>query len=266
MRKSIFLSIIFVVLSFPISAQTGSIFNKMGERGGRDRSNSTLIGIKAGVVMPKVSYNNIEFNNIEQDILLKPSFGLFIDYPLTNSLSIAPEFLYTSRGVNHADFIYRNVYNASYILMADYINLKIPLIYRFKVNSFFHPYIFAAADMAMCVNAIADYVIDYEMSVIDIHDNLSLGSDYNLYDLGLTVGLGFRFNFNFRRFSVVAKIDAAYNIGLLDTYGTEVVHSIDPDLKRYNRPMELMLSIGIPLKFSQPDACSTFNGKYDKYF
>ncbi len=266
MKKSIFLSIILFVLSFTVSAQTGSVFNKIGERGSRDRSNSTIIGIKAGIVVPKMLYNNEEFNDIVQDILLKPSFGLFVDFPLTNSLSIAPEFLYTSRGVSHADFIYRNKYDASFVLMANYIDLKIPFIYRFKVSNFIHPYIFAAADMAMCLNATEDYVIDYESSVIDIHDNLSIGRDYNMYDLGVTLGLGFRFNFNFKRFSIVTKVDAAYNIGLLDTYGAEVLHTVDPDLQRYNRPIELMLSIGLPLKFSQPDACSTFNGKYDKYF
>lgn len=249
--------------SLTVSAQSGSVFNKFGEKNRSDRSNTTMIGLKVGVVMPRVSYNSAEFKGIPQKMFFKPAFGLFVEFPLTSSLSVAPELLYASRGVNHDNFLYREVDTASYVLTANYIDLRIPLVYRFKVNDFFQPYIFMAADMAFCMNATADYTIS---GVSYGSGQLNVPLHYKRFDISALLGLGFRLNFNFRRFTLTTKLDVGYNIGFVNTFGKEVPNVVDPDLKRRNRPIECMLSIGVPLKFSQPDACLDFNQKYDRYY
>lgn len=253
--RSVLLIIILFFTSIDLNAQVGPVFNKF--KGRKDRTNVVMIGAKGGVIIPKVTYNSTIFNEIPQELLLKPAFGLYIDIPLSRKVSFSPEVLYTSRGVNHADFIYREIYDASYVLMANYVDLRLPLSYRFRLSNFIQPYFFIAADLAFCLNATADYMINYEANLIDIHDELLLPDDYKSFDISALLGLGFRFNFNINRSVITTKIEVAYNFGMIDTYGTETANVVDPELSRYNRPIECMFSIGIPLKRSQKDACST---------
>ena len=119
--RSVLLIIILFFTSIDLNAQVGPVFNKF--KGRKDRTNVVMIGAKGGVIIPKVTYNSTIFNEIPQELLLKPAFGLYIDIPLSRKVSFSPEVLYTSRGVNHADFIYREIYDASYVLMANYVDL-----------------------------------------------------------------------------------------------------------------------------------------------
>ena len=80
-----------------------------------------------------------------------------------------------------------------------------------------------------------------------------------------------RFNFNFNKFSMLMKIEAAYNYGIMDTFskmehdGTTPpvnVNAYNTTGKRLTRGLECCISIGIPLKFAEKDACSNFKDLY----
>ncbi|MBO7073624.1 MAG: hypothetical protein J6W12_01750, partial [Bacteroidales bacterium] len=76
------------------------------------------------------------------------------------------------------------------------------------------------------------------------------------FDLSLAFGVGIRCNIHFQVFTLVLKLDGSYNLGLLNTNGAKESVYVDnlayhvKDASRYNRGLEVMFSIGLPLKFN----------------
>lgn len=267
MKKNILL-LILLITAIDLSAQTqnGTIFNKFyGRNGAKERDNVVMIGLKGGLIAPRMAYNVQEFKELDQTLSFKPAFGFFVEIPIIEKVSVAPEIMYMTRGVNHDNFLFRNRYDAKYLLSSTYIDFRLPFIYRLRFNKFFQPYAFIAPDVAFCLNANYEYSIyQGETEMLNIKDDMVIPNDYNSLDLSVLVGLGFRLNFNFRTFTIATKFDVGYNFGVINTYGYAVENIVAPDLKRYNRPLEFMFSIGLPLKFLEHDACAPFGKEYKK--
>ena len=166
------------------------------------------------------------------------------------------------------DFMFRNTYHEIDEISTQYIDIRIPVTYYFMTYNIVNPYVFVAADFSICyagtvsksypdTNGFPNYTIDVTVS----------DAVMKPYDISAVAGLGVRFNIPFEVFSLVIKLDAAYNMGLLNTIPTKkgypkgdpidvYAYTYEKGEARKNNGFEFMISIGIPLKFNfAHDAC-----------
>jgi hypothetical protein len=124
-------------------------------------------------------------------------FGLFLEIRLNSGFSIQPELLYSMQGskinVELRDSIDFDplVYNNSSYTFTNKINyINAPIMAKFDVTKVFN----------IAVGPQLGYFINAK------NENREIKSDFNQFDLGLNMGVGFTFN------KVI--IDLRYNIGL----------------------------------------------------
>lgn len=264
MRKSIVF--LFLMFSFVgLSAQERSVLNMF-----QVKQDPVMYGVKVGVSVPRVAYNLDEYSEIEQMFSVRAAFGLLVDIPLNPYLSIAPEVMYMERGVNHEQFVFRNRYDARFVLTSRYIDLRVPFIYKFNVLKNFQPYIFAAPDVAMCVGGKMQYDIvnvsekdDYASFYID--QSLTT-ADISQFDISVLVGVGARYKIKTKESVVVVKLDVGYNIGLINNFGVTPDYITKETGKRFNRPFECMLSVQMPIRIDNFKQCNDFGSKYDRWY
>ncbi len=141
-------------------------------------SSTFKFGVKGGVNFSNLYTQNVESNNI----LIGFNVGIFAKVPITESLAIQPELLYTTKG---AKLTYNNYFvNSSAKFNLNYVELPILLV----VNLTDHFNIHAGPYVAYLIEGNATN--DSQGTLFDIQNNLK-NEDYNKFDTGLSVGLGF---------------------------------------------------------------------------
>lgn len=161
-------------------------------QGSSDSSNFKF-GIKGGVNFSNLYTQNVESNNV----LTGFNLGIFAKLPITSSFAIQPELLYTTKG---AQLTYNNYFvNGTAKFNLNYIELPVLLVVNLTNNFNLHagPYVAYLVDGTATNNP--------QGTVFDIQNNLS-NKDYNKFDTGLAVGLGFDAN--------KIGFGARYNYGL----------------------------------------------------
>lgn len=264
MKKNIIL--LFLLFSFVgLSAQERAVLNIFDVK-----KDPVMYGVKAGVTVPRMAYSLEEYSEIEQMFSVRPAFGLFVDIPLNPYISVAPEVLYISRGVNHEEYVFRNRYDACFVLKSRYIDLRVPFIYKFNVRNNFQPYIFAAPDVAMCIGGKMKYDI---VNVSDKDDYASFYIDQDLtttdisqFDISVLVGVGARYKIKTKNSVVVVKLDVGYNYGFVNNFGVTPDYITKITGKRYNRPFECLLSVAMPINIDRFTHCNDFGSKYDRWY
>jgi Outer membrane protein beta-barrel domain len=135
-------------------------------------------GIKGGVNFSNLYTQNVETNNV----LTGFNAGIFAKLPITESLAIQPELLYTTKG---AKLTYNNYFvNGSAKFNLNYIELPVLLVVNLTNNFNIH----GGAYVAYLVDGKATN--DSQGTLFDIQNNLS-NEDYSKFDTGLTLGLGY---------------------------------------------------------------------------
>lgn len=246
-----------------VSAQSGSVFNIFQNK--RERSKAVMIGFKGGFTLPRVGYSEEDYKNAPQKIVVSPAFGVFVEIPIVKTFSVAPEFMYITRGVNHDKIPFRNKLIATYKLSVNCLDFRLPFIYRFGINKVFQPYIFAAPDIAVPINGKKQYyVVDSDNHPVYpfINEDIT-GDDISSIDISALLGVGVRVNIDFQKFTIVTKIDIGYNYGFINNNG-EANNPVTKEFgKRYHRALECMVSVGLPLRFSKKDTFYwDFGNKY----
>lgn len=238
------------------------------------------IGLKGGVSKPEYHYSSNDLNALAKDSLnLRFTGGIQVEIPVGELLYVAPELMFVSRGD------YRNFHNIPtgldmiYRANVRYFDLRIPVGYVFPVTNFFQPYAFVGPDFGWVLpndinikkfNSLAGFIIQTGSGSVDVNK-----SNMAPFDVAAFGGLGFRFNLNFGAFAMVAKLEAAYSFGFLNTFSEAEMNSEVPAAnlgtggthyslgKRYNRGLEATLSIVLPLSFKIEkgggDACSNWS-------
>jgi hypothetical protein len=150
-------------------------------------------GVKGGVNLSNLDTQNVESNNS----LTGFNLGIFGKIPITESLAIQPELLYTTKG---AKLTYNNYFvNGPAEFNLNYIELPVLLVINITPNFNIHggPYVAYLLDSNVTSNV--------QGTFFDIQNNIS-NEDYNRFDTGLAVGLGF----DIKHFGLGAR----YNYGL----------------------------------------------------
>lgn len=259
--KKLFAILFFIALAVNLTAQVDYSFGNVKHK--RDKSTVPTIGIKGGLTNYHMHFAYDKYNKLSNDFVLKPGFGLFIEYPLKKSLknfAIGGEVMMINRGFRKS-FNFRGYMPEVDEINTKYLDVRIPITYYFRNTEILNPYIFAAPDFGFCYSGEFTKTFsenpEYNQS-LDISDSDAMSS----FDISLAVGAGIKYNIHFQMFSIVLKLDASYNFGFLNTnnasepvYVDNIAYHVKDDSRR-NRGLEFMLSIGVPLKFNKlHDSC-----------
>ena len=253
--KKLFAILFFVAFAANLTAQVDYGFGNVKHK--RDKSTIPTIGIKGGLTSYHMHFAYETYNKLSDDFVLKPGFGLFIEYPLKKSLknfAIGGEVMMINRGFRKS-FDFRGYIPEVDEINAKYIDVRIPITYYFKRTDVINPYVFVAPDFGYCYGGEFTKTFsgnpEYNQS-LDISDSDAMSA----FDISIAAGAGIRYNIHFQVFSIVLKLDASYNFGLLNTneasepvYVDNIAYHVK-DNARTNRGLEFMLSIGLPLKFN----------------
>jgi Outer membrane protein beta-barrel domain len=135
-------------------------------------------GIKGGVNFSNLYTDNVEDNNV----LTGFNAGVFAKLPITETFAIQPELLYTTKG---SELKYNNAFvNGTSTFRLNYLELPVLLVINLTNNFNLHagPYVAYLLDGKATNNA--------QGTLFDIENNLK-NEDYNKFDTGLSVGVGF---------------------------------------------------------------------------
>ena len=235
------------------------------------KSNVAAIGIKGGLNVPSMLYTDGHLSTLDQDFGFKPVEGVFVDIPLGESFSLAPEAMYVHRGMS-TSYEHHSGASVNYSISSSYVDLRLPFAYRLHVVDAFQPYAVAGVE--------AGYLLGGEIHLdrsnpIALDTTINIGSA-NMAQIhaGVFAGVGIRSDIDFGVFALVLKLEATYHQGVLDSFSKkEHDESSTPvNVNAYNitgvrlpRGIEFCVSVGVPLKFNtQKDACWTFSrNKYN---
>lgn len=252
--KKLLAILFFIVLGVNLTAQVDYSFGNVKHK--RDKSNVPTVGIKGGLTKYSMHFAYDKYNTLSDDFILKPGFGIFVEYPIKKlrNISVAGELMMIERGFRKS-FTFRNEMPEVDEIKAKYIDVRIPITYYFRSAEVLNPYVFVAPDFGMCYGGEFSKTFsenpEYNTSV-----DISKSDAMRSFDLSLAVGVGVRLNIHFQVFTMVLKLDGSYNFGLLNTNSISQPIYIDnlayhvKDDSRYNRGFEVMFSVGIPLKFN----------------
>ena len=141
-------------------------------------SSSLKFGLKGGANFSNLYTDNVEENNV----LTGFNAGIFAKLPITESLAIQPELLYTTKG---SELKYNNAFvNGTSTFRLNYLELPILLVINLTNNFNIH----AGPYVAYLVGGKATN--DSQGTLFDIEKNLK-NEDYNKFDTGLSIGVGF---------------------------------------------------------------------------
>lgn len=235
------------------------------------------IGIKGGVSLPNYHYgargvawedlNALPFDSLKHRI--RPAVGVQVEIPVGKMLMVSPELMLIRKGDNRR---YKNIPSGdslTYTAKVNYLDLRVPIALQFFASSRFSPYIFAGPDISMVLPYVKN--INFSGFFMQGGDVVEVNaSNMAPFDVGAFAGVGFRYRMEFARFSLVMKLEAAYSMGLMETYSKKELNSQVPAVNlgaggthysvghRYNRGWECTFSLVLPMHFKGGDACSSF--------
>jgi hypothetical protein len=163
-----------------LTALTCAAFTISNAQTNDSSASGASFGIKGGVNFSNLYTEDVDDNNV----LTSFNVGVFVSMPLTNFLSIQPEFLYSRKG---AELVYDNAFaSGTGKFKLNYIEAPILLKVNLTKNLNVHagPY-FAYLIDAQVTNESGSGNFDFEENI----DN----DDFNKFDYGLSAGAGFDF-------------------------------------------------------------------------
>lgn len=241
---------------------SGELFSQ-GYQSASSDNDKTFFGIKAGINAPRLYYTNPHIKNLPHDLVIKPSLGIFLEFPLYRWLSVAAEFNYQNRG-GATSYDYEQDYHVTYKLDAMYMSLRVPFYIYMPVSKKTAPYLMLGPDLGYAFGgniSLSQPGLDIPESSVNIND-----ANYNPYYFGMLAGVGIRHKGNTKNYVCITKLDVALNWGFLDTFSkseqneTAVptnVHAYNHQGKRYSRGLEISLSIGF-IRNEDMSACRDF--------
>ncbi len=264
MNRWFFVTFLFFLCVWNCSAQKPFIPSAKGLR--PKVSNGVVYGVKIGANSTRLYYTNPHLSMLPHDLMIGPTASVFIEIPFLYVFSIAPELNVQQKG-GATSYIYEQNYHVEYKLKAMYASARIPLLLYVPISDYFKPYVFGAAEIGKAIGG----SISLSQPGLEIPE-VSLpisASNINEWYWGPLVGAGFRVNLPFPHFTLVMKLDAAYSLGLSDSFSMQEhnetviptnIHAYNHQGVRLLRGIELGFGIGFtPAKRS---VCDQFNSSY----
>lgn len=228
--------------------------------------NTVSLGLKGGINTPRMLYyQNEPLSRLPQAWTITPMGGLFIDIPLGSALVFAPEAVYVQRGTDMS-YEHRSGAQVHYTMSASYVDLRLPLELRWPISKYFQPFLVVGAEGG--VRLFGQIHMD-RTAPIEMDETIDVGdANLSLIHAGALAGVGVRSMINLGAQEILLKLTVTAHQGLLDSYaagekeGTSApvnVNAYQIMGSRLPQGLEATLSIGIPLKAREDDACSTFS-------
>ena len=225
-------------------------------------SKRVSFGIKGGINNAVMKYTDSNIK-IEHQRSVRPAIGVYMEIPVRRFFSVSPEFMFIERGTKTA-YQYEDRYAVDYTMKVRYFDFRIPLQFYWLLTNTFKPYAYVAPDFGYVLGG----KITLNQPGLDIPEATCDVGSANIkgYDISAVAGIGFRYDINMSRTSLFIKVEAGYNYGFVNTFsyieqhdGAEPlnVHAYNVTGKRYNRGIEVMVSLGMPL-YSKKGTCSYF--------
>lgn len=228
--------------------------------------NTVSLGLKGGINTPRMLYyQNEPLSRLPQAWTITPMGGLFIDIPLGSAFVFAPEAVYVQRGTDMS-YEHRSGAQVHYTMSASYVDLRLPLEVRWPISKYFQPFLVVGAEGG--VRLFGQIHMD-RTAPIELDATIDVGdANLALIHAGALAGVGVRSMINLGAQEILLKLTVTAHQGLLDSYaagekeGTSAslnVNAYQITGSRLPQGLEATLSIGIPLKAREDDACSTFS-------
>lgn len=231
-------------------------------------SNGVVYGVKVGANNTWLYYTNPHLKVLPHDLMIDPMASVFIEVSFLNVFSVAPELNIQQKG-GATSYIYEEDYHVEYKLKAMCASARLPLLVYVPVSKYFKPYIFGAAEIGKVIGgsiSLSQPGLEIPSVTLPIS-----ASDMSEWYWGPLVGVGFRVNLPFPHFTMVMKLDGAYNLGLSDTFSKQEhdetatptnIHAYNHQGTRFLRGLELNIGIGFtPAKRS---VCDQFNSSFKR--
>ena len=267
MKKFLTIIIILLAVSFQAAAQVDYSFGNIKKK--RNKTNVPIAGFKGGFTFYNMHFSDKIYNDLPGNTVMAPGYGIFAEYPLrtVKNMSVGVELMLIEKGYVKEFNARPNGVNISKKeqINANYADFRIPVSYRFMSKKVVNPYVFMAADIAFCYGGTQKHEFpDNEEYVAQSVDISQSDAVMKPIDISLLAGAGVRFNIRVNRSIFVIKLDGAYNLGLLNvksqTEGniTNVNAWSSKKTESWNnRGLEVMLSLGIPLKYDRREGACT---------
>lgn len=278
MMRRWLLMIMVLLLAVPVIAQVDA------ESSRRAKQRYLGVGLKGGVMMPQYYYwGNPILNATPMDTAIlnriRPMAGLKVEIPVGDYLYVAPELMFIQRGDSRRFLSIPSGDSVLYLAKVNYLDLRVPVEMVFPVSRVFQPYVFAGVDAGMVLPYFKKLpILNKPVNLSGAISEVTSGGDATTvavnasnmapFDAGVFGGVGGRFTMRFDRFSLVAKLEVAYGMGLLNTHAVKELNSETPAAnlgnggthysvrRRHNRGLECTFSLILPLHFQGGDACS----------
>lgn len=224
------------------------------------------LGLKGGLNLPRMLYyQNEALSQLPQAFTITPTGGLFVDIPLGAALVLAPEVMYVQRGTDMS-YEHRTGAKVHYTMSASYVDLRLPLEVRWPISNYFQPFLVVGAEGG--VRLFGQIHMD-RTAPIAMDETIDVGdANLALIHAGALAGVGVRSRINIGASYIWLKLSVTAHQGLLDSYadGEKVGSTTPVNVNAYQitgsrlpQGFEACLSIGIPLKAREDDACATFS-------
>lgn len=229
----------------------------------------TVYGIKGGCDLPRLYYSNPHLRDLPHVFLIGPSGGAFVEFPVWEQLALAPELNYQFRG-GATSYPYLND-TVSYSLVANHVNLRIPVCYYLTRDEVFKPYVVAGLEGGYALNGLITLRqpgLPIPSKQVPINR-----SNYSRLQFNALAGAGIRLDLNMPRVILVIKLDAAVNWGFTDTFSKDEkqelshptnVYAYNHQGVRLSRGLEAHLGLGLIFKGGLKDACGNFQNNYKR--
>lgn len=264
MKKLLTIIVIFVSLCLQTVAQADYGFGTSHKKG----KIVPIAGLKLGYTSYDMKFSDKDYDKLPGKSVNALGYGLFVDFPLqvVNGLSVGVEALLVEKGYSKEFNARPNGINVAKkeAINAKYLDIRIPVSYRFLPDKMINPYVFVAPDLSFCYGGTQKHEFpdnsDYPSNSVNLSKTDAVLSQS---DISFLAGIGIRFNITVKRNVYVVKLDGAYNFGLTNVKSQKdgefanvhAWYSEDKDTWK-NKGFELMLSVGIPLIFDRMEgAC-----------
>lgn len=255
MKKNVIIASLLVLFGISAMAQTDK---------------AVSVGVKGGVNLPRMMYlNNKYVNSLPQALQFTPMGGVFVDIPMGSIVVVAPEFDYVQRGTD-ITYMHNSGMQVHYSLAVSFVDFRLPFEFRIPIKPYLQPYAALGAGAGMRLGGTIHMDRDAPApldATIEVGD-----ANFAKVYAGAFAGLGVRSIVTIGGFDLLLKLSATYHQGFIDTFTKaeqdETVTVVNVNAynllgSRLPQGLEVCLSIGIPLKAREDDACRTFS--HDRY-
>lgn len=213
-------------------------------------NDKAFFGIKVGANFPRLYYSDKNLKELPHDMMVGPTVGLFYEFRLYRTVSMAVEFDYQQRG-GATSYVYENKYNVNYKLQAHYASLRLPFIWYIIGNKDFSPYLYVAPDFSYAFGGTIS-LTQPGLPISDVSVGIS-DANINRFNFSLIGGLGVRKNVNLTNWILVLKVDAALAYGFINTFASSEtnetatstnIHAYNSQGERRSVGLEINLSLG----------------------